>query len=258
MVKTPTLQSSTSPAEPKDTSSCWAWGTFGVVAVLWAVWLFLGQCVISRVAGVGQPAAGAAGQMAEIGQFGDMFGVINTLFTGLAFAAFIWTGKIQRHQLATQWWELRQVQHAAEERKKEVCIGHLEAIAVGVRIAGALADGYFKGSVPVPSYRIPLHDFTTALSELVRQRRLSIKEVEVLARYLVDAESFNLGLDYAQKERSEGRDTSMNEEVRRTRLKANHIRPDGDVPRYSDAIAVLEGHLPEDSLRRLELGDFNN
>jgi hypothetical protein len=55
------------------------------------------------------------------GQFGDMFGVINALFTGLALAGAIYTILLQRHELELQREELRLTReqlHASAESIK--------------------------------------------------------------------------------------------------------------------------------------------
>jgi hypothetical protein len=41
-------------------------------------------------------------QLAAAGQFGDVFGGINALFTAFAFAGLIWSGWLQRHELELQ------------------------------------------------------------------------------------------------------------------------------------------------------------
>ena len=43
----------------------------------------------------------------ELGQFGDMFGAVNTLFSGLAFAGIIYTILLQRNELSLQRKELK-------------------------------------------------------------------------------------------------------------------------------------------------------
>jgi hypothetical protein len=44
----------------------------------------------------------AGSEMEARGQFGDMFGVVNTLFTGLAFAGLIYTILLQRKDFEMQ------------------------------------------------------------------------------------------------------------------------------------------------------------
>jgi hypothetical protein len=47
------------------------------------------------------------GDWSERSQFGEMFGVVNALFSGLAFAGVVWAILLQRHELALQRLELR-------------------------------------------------------------------------------------------------------------------------------------------------------
>lgn len=58
----------------------------------------------------------------ERGQFGDMFGSINALFSGLAFAGIIYTILLQRKELALQREELvatrQELQRSAEAQEK--------------------------------------------------------------------------------------------------------------------------------------------
>jgi hypothetical protein len=51
----------------------------------------------------------------ERGTFGDMFGAVNSLFSGLAFAGIIWTIILQRRELAIQ---RREMEQAREESRR--------------------------------------------------------------------------------------------------------------------------------------------
>ncbi len=53
------------------------------------------------------------------GQFGDMFGAVNALFTGLAFAGLIYTIILQREELGLQRKELRLTRRELNGQKKE-------------------------------------------------------------------------------------------------------------------------------------------
>ncbi len=64
-----------------------------VVVILWLSALFLGQVYFTS--------------WAERGQFGDLFGSVNALFSGLAFVALIYTIHLQRQELALQRTELK-------------------------------------------------------------------------------------------------------------------------------------------------------
>lgn len=48
------------------------------------------------------------GHAAKVGEYGDMFGAVNSLFSGLAFAGIIYTIMLQRRELKLQRSELRQ------------------------------------------------------------------------------------------------------------------------------------------------------
>lgn len=64
-----------------------------LVAILWVIsWLLLTTLIPTP---------------SERGQFGDMFGSVNALFSGLAFAGLIFTIHLQREELAMQREELR-------------------------------------------------------------------------------------------------------------------------------------------------------
>jgi hypothetical protein len=71
------------------------------------------------------------------GQFGDTFGALNTLFSGLAFAAFAYTLLLQRRELALQRAELAQTreelakQAAAQQAQAETALRAAEISALG-------------------------------------------------------------------------------------------------------------------------------
>lgn len=53
------------------------------------------------------------------GEFGDSFGIITALFSGLAFVGMIWTIFLQKHEIALQRYELRQTREEFERSRKE-------------------------------------------------------------------------------------------------------------------------------------------
>ena len=55
---------------------------------------------------------------AEQGQFGDMFGLANALFSGLAFSGLIYTILLQRNELTLQREELRLTRQTLESSAK--------------------------------------------------------------------------------------------------------------------------------------------
>lgn len=66
-------------------------------------------------------------QMDERGQFGDIFGGVNALFTGLAFAGVIYTILLQRRELELQREELR-LNRAELSRSAQAQMDHVETL----------------------------------------------------------------------------------------------------------------------------------
>jgi hypothetical protein len=79
------------------------------------------------------------------GQFGDMFGGINSLFSGLAFAGLIYTIMLQRNELALQRKELMRSAKAQEESEKALT-AQLKSMVIAANINGltTIID-YYKG-----------------------------------------------------------------------------------------------------------------
>ena len=67
-----------------------------LVVIIWFVYACIGPNYINRL-----PKENATWYQNQ-GQFGDMFGALNTLFTGLAFAGLLYTIHLQRKDLETQ------------------------------------------------------------------------------------------------------------------------------------------------------------
>ncbi len=77
-----------------------------VVLVLWFLsWVFIPQCL---------------GTWSERGTFGDMFGAVNSLFSGLAFAGLIYTIHLQSKELGFQREELEQTRYELEGQKLQL------------------------------------------------------------------------------------------------------------------------------------------
>src|SRR5687768_14058386 len=73
---------------------------FGMVVVLWISCWILASSLINVN-------SSATNSWSMRGQFGDMFGAVNALFSGLAFAGIIYTILLQREELEAQRKELR-------------------------------------------------------------------------------------------------------------------------------------------------------
>ena len=87
---------------------------FGGVICLWLFWSFAGQWVAHLLVGTKTEQLGAAGQ------FGDMFGSLNALFTALAFAAVFWSATMQRREMEMQRTELKLQREALVDQRKEM------------------------------------------------------------------------------------------------------------------------------------------
>lgn len=232
---------------PTDRSSLALWGMLAVF-LLWLAWLLFGKSLSELVT-----CCAASDAMAKYGQLGDMFGSINALFTGLAFAAFIWTGMVQRHQAALQHAEIQQQWLVLDQQSEAAKRGALQTIAMDVRVAEMLAGVYLRDEVPLPAYRIPLHGGKSALPALVASGSLAGPEAIVLSQFYIDAESFNLGIDLAQ-EYFNSNQAHFQSSVEIIKLKATHLRAGSDPSRFDDAVRVLKAHLPDAQLDPLDVG----
>lgn len=98
------------PKEPPKELSFWVlvWIALGVIA-LWA-----GTGFLLYDATLETPIWG------ERGTFGDMFGSINALFSGLAFAGLFFTVLLQRQELQLQRHELKLQREEIQENRKEL------------------------------------------------------------------------------------------------------------------------------------------
>lgn len=84
------------------------------------------------------------------GQFGDMFGAVNALFSGLAFAGLIYTVLLQREELSLQREELKLTRRelersaAAQEKSESALRDQAKSAAQSARLAAvnALLDHY--------------------------------------------------------------------------------------------------------------------
>jgi hypothetical protein len=87
------------------------WAVFALSIVLWGAWGFgLGPLLATRFSST---------DLARSGQFGDLFGGVNALFTALAFAAVWWTGRMQREELELQRGELRDTREVFQRQAFE-------------------------------------------------------------------------------------------------------------------------------------------
>jgi hypothetical protein len=103
--------------EPVDRSNRYAWIILCVVVLLWLAWVGGGGKWAAATFGFESATTDPASKAAAAGQFGDLFGGLNALFTALAFAAVAWSAFSQRHEMALQRRELQlQRQELAAQR----------------------------------------------------------------------------------------------------------------------------------------------
>jgi len=91
----------------------WAWGILVLIVILW----FLSPKIVGYWSGVGSPD--------RIGEFGDMFGSINTLFSGVAMWGVIIAIYLQRKELHQNTVEM---QRSADGISKQVMISSMTAL----------------------------------------------------------------------------------------------------------------------------------
>ena len=247
---------------PKDNSTKAGLTAFALVALLWLAWFACGSAFIGSKQEVEAASSSASEAMAARGQFGDMFGVLNVLFSAVAFAALFWTAMMQRHQNAIQQREIRDHWADQDAEAKRVLNGHWETIAIDLLVVGQLADAYVNDwdNAKMPSYRLPLFGREKALPALLAAGLLDGEDASALVQLYVVSDSFNRGLDEAQRVVTIS-SAQWSHEVKRARLKASQLRPwanqgqgrSGEASIYDKVHDVLSAHCGPGMINRLSL-----
>jgi len=142
--------------EPTDKgSSPWKWIGAGLAIAVAVVWLGSGILIANQF-GSTTGTFGAMSDTAEpatfmdklgsakAGTFGDSFGAINALFSGMAFAGVIVAILMQREELRLQRQELTRSTKAQEAQERALVIAaQLNANALLLQHSGILADQIF-------------------------------------------------------------------------------------------------------------------
>ena len=142
---------------------------FVVVLVLWG----FGWWVPSRVTTNG----------AAAGQFGDKFGAVNALFSGLAFAGLIVTLLMQREELALQRDEMKQMREqyertaTAQEASEKVFQKQATATLIAARLQGFasivdlyIARGTHGTHIPLDDTNVlPLNEVLKGMHSLLNE-----------------------------------------------------------------------------------------
>lgn len=116
------------------------------------------------------------------GQFGDMFGVVNTLFSGLAFAGVIYAILLQRQDLALQREELKltreELRRSAEAQEKSERALSTQALASSqsARLSAInyLLDHYESELVKLRNNAYPQGDPRLARIAALEQKRAQL------------------------------------------------------------------------------------
>lgn len=110
-MSTPEAVPPETPITDAETAEPSPWIPYGLAALVFALWLVV-PIILSGINGYILPA--------DRGTFGDSFGSVNALFTGLAFAGVIYTVLLQRRELQLQRLELKLTRQTMIEQRNEM------------------------------------------------------------------------------------------------------------------------------------------
>jgi hypothetical protein len=136
------------------------------------------------------------------GQFGDMFGGLNTLFAGLAFAGIIFTIFLQMKELALQREELRMTRDElkrtaeANEKAANALAEQIKNQLLAARISGlsAMLASYDAALTSTGDYLPPSvpaggDQYNSSKRNLREQRNKAISELKILLEPAADSSS---------------------------------------------------------------------
>jgi hypothetical protein len=139
---------------------------FGIFIAIFTMWLFT-PIVIGMF----------DFDIAHQGQFGDLFGSVNALFSGLAFAGLTITICLQRKELSLQRRELQLQRREMRESRKELAnqakAQRLLCLATSGQIRVAAIQNFIEskklGAVNNPIQRRQLHQLINASADVIAQ-----------------------------------------------------------------------------------------
>jgi hypothetical protein len=117
------------------------WVLFSIVLFIFSVWLLWGRCAPLLL----------TNDYGKAGQFGDMFGALNTFFTGLALAGVVYSIREQRRQLEIAEKELKEASITAEQQRFEGTFFQLLSLLTG--IVESMAGNQFWGAGVAPGVK---------------------------------------------------------------------------------------------------------
>lgn len=145
----------------------------------------VGALIVAVQVGVALAVYGALPDWPTRGQFGDVFGAVNALFSGLAFAGLIYTVFLQREELALQRKELELTRQelqrtaAAQEQSEVALRAQAEAASLSARMSTttALLDHYRNELRAMRSVTIPGNDRRRAVIRDLEAREAALLEI---------------------------------------------------------------------------------
>jgi len=145
--------------------------------------LLAAACLIAVQALLGLAVYLALPGWTERGQFGDMFGIVNTLFSGLAFAGVIYAILLQREDLALQREELKLTREElrrtaeAQEKSERALTSQATASNQSARLA---AINYLLAHYEAELKRLPQMTFALEDPRFRQKMSLERKRKELL------------------------------------------------------------------------------
>lgn len=145
----------------------------------------IGVLIVAAQVSIGYAVFWAFPDWPTRGQFGDVFGAVNALFSGLAFAGLIYTVFLQREELALQRKELeltrQELQRTAEaQEQSEIALrAQAAAAAQSARLTttSALLDHYRTELRKMETVAVPGGDPRRVVMQDLRQREAALLSI---------------------------------------------------------------------------------
>ena len=119
---------------------------------------------------------------------------------------------------------------------------HWAALRAEIKYCGSQASTYLGDQVAAPLYRLPTIAYGHSLGALLSDGAVDEAEVEALITFYSEVETLNRGLDQAHDARGDG--PTLENELRRNRVKAKRLKPpETGANYYSVALDVVDRHL---------------
>lgn len=140
--------------------------------------VYIGVFIVVAQVAIGYAVIPALPDWPTRGQFGDVFGAVNALFSGLAFAGLIYTVFLQREELALQRKELeltrQELQRTAEAQEQSEIALRAQAEAASrtalLTTTSALLEHYRSELNQIRTISMPGGDPRRAVMQELRQR----------------------------------------------------------------------------------------